>query len=240
MDLNPLYGKGPHGNGLRWHAEMVIAKDNVGRLLGMDIMEYSFQVRSCFVQMGLLQRVPLPLKSDQEGPDDYVATVSAMHQLLDSSWLTTAVYEYGKNHRVPLRGLFFMKWGRKWWTHLLEALFGWIEVTGNFNNVRPGTIHPSSWLWRQPQVHAHMALAAGAELSWFLHLWWCLVVATSGRKSGPNPKDTWALAWHLVNVGEQYSLFTRYASKIFLWRFRRAYPGMMSEVSWAYAEGEIR
>jgi hypothetical protein len=112
-----------------------------------------------------------------------------------------------------------------------------VLTNGNYDNT--GEKKLNSWLWRMPQVRAHMDWAAGLRPAMWRRIVWFIVVATSGRKpkGAATEFDTWRLASHLVAMCIGKSWFEDIAIKIFNWRFKRCWPGMMADVSFACKEG---
>ena len=98
-----------------------------------------------------------------------------------------------------------------------------------------------AWLWRMPQVLAHMIYAMGQTQHFFCWIAWLWCVLTSGKPQDAEGShfDEWALTWHLVKVGGDKNRINRWASKRFLARFKRLYPNMMGDVSPSWNDARI-
>lgn len=149
---------------------------------------------------------------DQNSCENLIGIVSTSQSCADELW------RYGQA-RVPLRGVLKdSKWAK--YSDHFDALFGWIKVRFNYNNVTPGKMTKSSFMGRFPHFIAHMEYTIGRTPPLWRRLYLAYVIATSGSKEGPD-QDGWRIGWTLAEQHHGRTLLLYFASLRFCARLKK-------------------
>lgn len=213
----------PTGNGLSYTSlyYMVLAQN--GELTVQDKIDWFNVLESCALSSGVFKRSPT--KADQQGPDDYVALMSA-NKMLGNIIHICDVIVHGINKAPKIYGLISLPYfyntengdsifrnvpigqGRKWYQKVLDIIT--FAPKGQVFN-------DSAWLGRQPQLRAHFLFSANMKPGWFTKLWWIGNIIKSSYAKTAN-QDAWMLSWFLVQVAPKGFLLDK--AKAF-WYSRR-------------------
>ncbi|MCX9024611.1 MAG: hypothetical protein OIN85_00780 [Candidatus Methanoperedens sp.] len=177
----------------------------------MECEYKSMALWKCLKSWGLLSRAPGD--PDQEGPDDYYGYCAALKVMRESLPWHQSVGAFESGLGLLWHGI----------THL-----GFFNNTDKFNW--------SAFLWRQPQMVAAMASAAG--LGWIPFFWpfyliAALVIATSCIWAPRSDTDARRLSWLLIQATKSSPLCWL-ASKLWYRRLYKTYPNGMKDVAALY------
>lgn len=176
-----------------------------GELEPGDADAWKALIRRCMRLPGLLVRSPADTSTDN-GPDNMLGVLDAS-QRLNRPDIAQSILDYGYAHY------------------------------GIFSGENPGSIYKSdnksiNWdglLWRQLQLLAG-ALAAAKKLRWYhlpLTVYTALIILWTGLNNyALTDCDARRLTWHLVNIMAPSSLLCRLATKVWMWKLYKDFPGL--------------
>jgi len=206
-------------NGPMYTSEYYIMLKKLGQLQSQDNADFQARIGQCVNNYGMLCRVPVGQDDGQEQVDDYYGVLNGCVQM--------------QNTVIPRQ--------------FLAAL---INEWGSMDNENPGRWQWTAFMPRQLQLVA--AVVAASFPSWknplhilarslFFPLFWfsAIIVATSCWGTDPQNTDARRLSWHLWQSVAPVSPLCWLASRVWLWRLKRAYgaDGMKAVAKIYYQAG---
>lgn len=101
---------------------------------------------------------------------------------------------------------------------------------GVFNNKNPGKFTGESWLWRQPQLVAHLYFASGMMPPLPLQLAWAAAISTSCMTAKKTDADSRILSWLMIETMNYRSSICNKAAGIWTSRLLNDYENGMQQV----------
>lgn len=192
----------PDGNALITTGIYYFLLGYYDELTQQDIQDWEEVLKQCEISPGVYKRNPV--KSDQQGPDDYVV-LTMINSFLSTSKARDVV-NHGINNCPKLLGfklkyfyntempntMYHGKWDkpRKWYQKALDLLSKAPEGQ-EFND--------SAWLGRQIQLRAHFQFAALQSPGFFARLAWAYSIYKA-TKASKTDQDAWLLSWCLIKT----------------------------------------
>lgn len=207
----PNLGKQGSDNGVMYTSEYIVMLAKTDQLDKALIM--LLNVQDCLQPNGMLQRVPYPLPSSQEGPDDYYALLNACY--------------HTNNTDIPRRIL-----------HAVLEYYGFL----NNNNPGKKTLSSFLIRQPQllaaivsasfPKWNITHTLIRSMILPAYVIT--AIVIATSCTLASPTDTDARRLAWHLIQVTTPTSILCKLASKLWYKRLYKQFPNGMKDIATMY------
>lgn len=202
-------------NGVMFLSEYVSMLKKHGELTEQDVKEYREKIFSCINPDGTLNRVRLPYKASQEGPDDYLGVMNGCKQLgitdIPRMFLKSIILHYGFLNNVEEGGH-----SRESFLIRQPQLVG-AMIASSFPSNNP--LHVLARLIGSP----FLAFAA-------------LSIAVSCINAPTSDTDARRLSWHLVQITQDVSFLCKLASQLWYNRLYKDYgdAGMQAVASIYY------
>ena len=190
-DPNAPYGS---GNGVMYTSELYTLANMRGELAEDDKKRFFSIIQRCITFHGALNRTPVELNHDQEGPDDYYGLLNACMNLgnteIPRTFLKCVIMNMGAlNNEHP------SKWTARSFLIRQPQLLLSMLVAAFPSRVNP--LHYAIRILLLP-----------------LFVFSALLIATNGMFVDPKEVDTRRLGWHLAKTLSPVSLLCKIASAI--------------------------
>lgn len=202
------------GNGPSYTSEYYVLLNKNNQLVEQDKIDFANKIGSCIDENGLLNRAPVGTDPDQEGNDDYYATLNACKSLGNSEipkkYLNAMLkYKGFLNNTNP------GKWTLNSFLVRQPQLMACI-IAAAF----PSLLNPFHWFIR--------------FLCFPLFLINALIILFNCMFTAANNSDSRRLGWHVWQTLCPVSLLCRLAGKVWLRRLYKTYPNGMKDVAKIY------
>lgn len=225
---------GPNGAGgfniCRYTSTSVVACWRKGELTDSVKMEFLATLNLLERIPGVVQRTPDNV-GGHEGIDDTLTRATAYKLLDNGSYSHRFLRQGAKKALGPEDDLLDPK--RSMWNKRLWKYLSWLSYMKwwNYNNIRPGEFHVSTYFGRFPFLHAHNQFALDIKPPLWKRISWLHGLLTC------NTQDKWVMSWHMMlmyQLSKKRCFMCTWAVSKWKKRLKACYPHGIGEILKAY------